>query len=124
MIDAELFPYTDDEIVIYNKAAGQPSHPLSDTEIGTALHTVASYYPEVINNYDNFDGGLCHRLDNSTSGLLVFARSKIDKENYLRLFQSDKIFKGYIALVEGHLTKEITIEKEIAHHKTNNKKMG
>lgn len=49
------------------------------------------------------DVRLIHRLDMSTSGLMVFARSRLAEKSLARQFQDRQISKSYQALVLGQL---------------------
>ena len=69
--------YEDDVLVAIDKPAGMPSHPLRAGEQGTAANALCARYPEcAIASMDPREGGLVHRLDTDTSGVLVAARTK------------------------------------------------
>ena len=89
------------DLVAVAKPAGIPSQPLRAGELGTIANGLAARYPEcaVIGN-DPRDGGLVHRLDIGTSGVLVAARTA---EAYLALrdaFGGGQVTKDYLALVD------------------------
>ncbi len=48
----------------------------------------------------------CHRLDFSTSGVMILALNANTHRNLSRQFEQRKIKKRYIALVEGHLESD------------------
>lgn len=112
--------YVDANCVVVDKPAGMPSAGSSNS----ALEAVCELYPEVANLGDNpVEGGLAHRLDTGTSGLLVFARTP---ESYVKLreaFSKGLIKKTYVALVEGKLEQDCMIDFPIAHHPKNKAKM-
>lgn len=60
------------------------------------------------------EGGLAHRLDRDTSGVLVAAR---DRDEYLRLrraFAEGKAGKQYLALVSGRLEEPTAVDTPLA----------
>jgi 23S rRNA pseudouridine1911/1915/1917 synthase len=69
--------YEDDTIVAVDKPAGVPSHPLRPGELGTLASALVQRYPEcAAASVDPREGGLGHRLDIGTSGVIVAARSR------------------------------------------------
>ena len=89
------------DLVAVAKPAGIPSQPLRAGELGTIANGLAARFPEcaTIGN-DPRDGGLVHRLDIGTSGVLVAARTT---EAYLALrdaFGGGQVTKEYLALVD------------------------
>lgn len=116
--------YVDSDCVVVDKPAGMPSHPLKNSPGNSALDAICEEYPEIRHASNNFlEGGLVHRLDTGTSGLLVFARNP---ESYLKLreaFSKNLIEKTYVALVEGKLEQDCVIDYPIAHHPKNKAKM-
>jgi len=56
---------------------------------------------------------LVHRIDTQTSGVVVFAKSRAAAAELSALFASREIRKTYLAVVEGHIEHEMTIESAI-----------
>jgi 23S rRNA pseudouridine1911/1915/1917 synthase len=50
------------------------------------------------------DGGACHRLDNDTGGVVLFARNRPAYETMREAFSKDRVVREYEAVVEGTLT--------------------
>jgi len=117
--------YHDQDIVVLNKQAGLPAYPLSyQDEQQTALNIIAQTYPEVRESFlEELEGGLCHRLDNDTSGILVFARHLKAKKSIRKLFQENIAHREYLAICHGHIQSLITYMNFIAHHPKNKRKM-
>jgi 23S rRNA pseudouridine1911/1915/1917 synthase len=90
------------EMVAINKRPGMPCHPLVPGETDTVANALAARFPECVDaSPQPREGGLVHRLDWSTSGVLMAAR---DRESYGRLrgmFSSGRVVKDYLALVMG-----------------------
>ena len=69
--------YADDEIVAIDKPAGIASHPLRPYEGATVASGLIARFPECAGaSPDAREGGLGHRLDVATSGVLLAARSR------------------------------------------------
>ncbi|HEY8210675.1 MAG TPA: pseudouridine synthase, partial [Myxococcaceae bacterium] len=69
--------HEDAELVFCDKPAGRPSQPLQPGETGTVANALVARYPECAAAGDDpREGGLCHRLDVGTSGVLLAARTR------------------------------------------------
>jgi 23S rRNA pseudouridine1911/1915/1917 synthase len=94
--------YVDDALVAIDKPAGVPSHPLRPGERGTAAGAIVARYPECAHaSTDAREGGLGHRLDNETSGVLLAARSRAAWEGLRAALRADSCEKTYLAEVVG-----------------------
>ena len=91
------------DVAVVNKPAGIPSQPLRAGELGTVANAIAFRYPECVAIGDDpRDGGLVHRLDIGTSGVLIVART-LDVYHALRdAFGAGLVIKRYIAITDGH----------------------
>jgi 23S rRNA pseudouridine1911/1915/1917 synthase len=91
------------ELVVVAKPAGIPSQPLRAGELGTVANAIAFRFPECVAIGDDpRDGGLVHRLDIGTSGVLVVART-IEAYRALRdAFGAGRVSKHYLAITDGH----------------------
>ena len=90
------------EIVVVNKPAGVPSQPLRPGELGTIANAVAARWPECAAIGDDpRDGGLVHRLDIGTSGVLVIARTDIAYRYLREGFGKGEVHKEYLAITTG-----------------------
>lgn len=109
--------HVDDALVFVDKQAGMPSHPLLPGETGTVANALVARYPEcVAAGLDEREGGLCHRLDTETSGVLLAARTRAAWEKMREAFSGNGADKRYLALVTGPLADEGEIELPLAHH--------
>jgi 23S rRNA pseudouridine1911/1915/1917 synthase len=94
--------YVDDAIVAIDKPAGVPSHPLRAGEGGTAANAIAARFPECATaSVDPREGGLGHRLDNGTSGVLLAARSRAAWDALRAALRAPTCSKTYLAEVVG-----------------------
>jgi len=94
--------YEDDALVAIDKPGGIPSHPLRAGEQGTAANLLCARYPEcAAASLDPREGGLVHRLDTATSGVLVAARTRDAWQALRRALAADRSEKRYLAEVWG-----------------------
>ena len=109
--------HTDAALVFIDKPAGVPSHPLRPGETGTVANALVARFPECADaSEDPREGGLCHRLDVETSGVLLAARSRLTWKAVRDLFTRRKIDKRYWAVVVGPIGDEGEIELPLRHH--------
>jgi len=64
---------------------------------------------------------LLHRLDRETSGVLMLVKNEDFRQRAIKEFRDDKVYKEYIAWVEGIMTEPIEVDKAITTQKKNNK---
>lgn len=93
------FIFEDDWIAIVNKPAEMLSLPGKDVSSSVLTQMQEKYGTDV-------GPLLVHRLDMSTSGLLVVAKTKEAHKNIQEQFAKRKVSKRYIALVDGVLNDE------------------
>lgn len=100
--------YQDDSILILNKPSGIPVQ--GGNKINFHLDCVLPYLSN-----DGKKLKLVHRIDKSTSGLLLLAKTKEAAQKITKLFKLSKVNKKYWALVLGKpLKKEGKIIKSIS----------
>ena len=116
--------YSDTEIIVVNKAPDLACHPLAGGAKLNVLELVAEAFPEVRSAFpDDREGGLCHRIDNGTSGIVVIARRQEARKELRELFANGRIDKSYLAIVQGRVSGPFEVNLPIAHHKKNARKM-
>lgn len=64
---------------------------------------------------------LLHRLDRETSGVLMLVKNEEFREKAIQEFKRDRVYKEYIAWVEGILSEPVDIDKPILTTKKNNR---
>ena len=64
---------------------------------------------------------LLHRLDRETSGVLMLVKDEDFRQKAIKEFAQDKVYKEYIAWVEGIVSEPVEIDKPILTTKRNNK---
>lgn len=115
----------DTDFLVVEKSAHLHVHPLKPEERGTLYQGVIARYPEIARVGDSpREGGLLHRLDLSTSGLVLFARNPAAYDFLRGEFKKRRIEKEYLALVEGTIAPASgALEWPIDHHPKNKRKM-
>lgn len=108
--------YEDDHLVVVDKPAGLPAHPLRPKETETLAGRLVARYPEMRGiGYARREPGLLHRLDNDTSGLVIAARDARVFERLKAALKGQEIDKRYLVLVPGLVERQI-IQFPIAKH--------
>lgn len=88
--------------VVVAKPPGMPSQPLTAGERGTAAGGIVARFPECADAArDPRDGGLVHRLDIGTSGVLIAARTREAWDALRAAFSAGAVTKHYLALCEA-----------------------
>ena len=93
--------YEDEETLVLDKPAGMIVHPREGLHEVTLINVVRARYPEVrvIDSSDR--GGVVHRLDRDTSGVIVFAKSEASQYALKEQWRLREVAKRYLAIVEG-----------------------
>jgi tRNA pseudouridine32 synthase / 23S rRNA pseudouridine746 synthase len=99
-----LVMHADDRLVVVDKPAGLLSVP-GRTEPDCASARVQALYPDAL---------VVHRLDQATSGLLLFARGVAAQRELSAEFAERRVGKAYVAIVAGHLQGEGLIDLPLA----------
>ena len=91
--------YQDDSLLLANKPAGLLAVPGRGTDKQDCLSTrLQQEFPDAL---------VVHRLDMSTSGLMVFARGAEMQRRLSLMFHEREVKKCYVAVVSGKLEPEI-----------------
>jgi 23S rRNA pseudouridine1911/1915/1917 synthase len=107
--------YADPDILIVNKPAGLPVHPLNWDETETLANAVVARYPELAAvGSPPKEAGFVHRLDTGTSGLVVAARNLETHRSLQEAFVTSEVHKLYLGLVWGRLEGSGEIRQPIA----------
>lgn len=87
--------YFDAHLLVFNKPAGLLSVPGRGADKQDCLSLRAQHhYPDAL---------VVHRLDMSTSGLMLMARGAATQTALSKLFEARQVFKSYTAVVNGQL---------------------
>jgi RluA family pseudouridine synthase len=87
-----------------NKPAGMATQPMRERDQRSLEELMRVKYRDVY---------VVHRIDTQTSGVVVFARTRDAAARLSALFASREIRKVYLAVIEGSIEHELTIESPI-----------
>lgn len=126
--------YEDNDVLIIDKPAGIVMHPFDFSNEETLLDIVARYAPEIltIDNQKKLQdgrtinlGGMVHKLDRETSGVVIFAKNKNTFDDVSLQFKNHEIKKIYLAKVKGAVQgNTFTIDVPLARSKKSYKQTG
>ena len=90
--------YVDEHLLVFNKPAGLLSVPGRGADKQDCLSLRAQHlYGDAL---------VVHRLDMSTSGLMLMARGAVMQTALGKLFEARQVFKSYVAVVDGQLAMQ------------------
>jgi len=113
--------YEDEAILVINKPAGLVVHPAAGHAEGTLVNALLAHAPELALLPR---GGIVHRLDMETSGLLVVARTLPAHHHLVEQLQERTVKREYCALCIGAMTGGGTVDAPIGRHPRQRKKMA
>ncbi len=113
--------YEDDSIIVLNKPAGLVVHPAAGHSDGTLVNALLAHAPELAQLPR---GGIVHRLDMDTSGIMVVARSLAAHNNLVAQLQARTVKREYCAVCIGVMTGGGTIDAPMGRHPKQRKKMA
>ena len=93
--------FSDEDVIVINKPAGLVVHPAPGHWSHTLVHGLLYRFPDMgaLNGVQR--PGIVHRLDSTTSGLMVAARNGLALEGLFRDFKARRVSKEYLALCYG-----------------------
>ena len=112
--------FEDEQLLVINKPAGMVVHPGAGNAQGTLLNAIIEHCSSLISLPR---GGIVHRLDKNTSGLLVVAKTEPARLNLIKQFKSRTAGRHYLAITEGRLISGGTIDAPIGRHPRDRRKM-
>ena len=119
--------YEDESILVLDKPSGLVMHPFDHSKEDTLVEFLMEHIPEsfsIDNSITLQDGrtislgGIVHKLDRETSGVLVVAKTQKVFDELKDQFINHKTKKIYIAVVEGIIKeKSFTIDAPLGRNK-------
>ena len=113
--------FEDDEILVLNKPAGLVVHPAAGHHDGTLVNALINHAPQMANLPR---GGIVHRLDMETSGVMVAAKTLSAHHLLVAQLQARTVKRQYCAVCIGAMTGGGTINEPIGRHPKQRKKMA
>jgi len=93
------------EFAIFDKPTHLMVHPISKNTKYSLLDEIRHHFGENAN--------LIHRIDAETSGLVIVGKNKKSEKTLKDMFEEKKYHKSYLAIVEGHIKDEVTIDSKL-----------
>jgi 23S rRNA pseudouridine1911/1915/1917 synthase len=90
--------FEDASIMVIDKPAGLVVHPGAGQPDGTLLNALLAHAPSLVNVPR---GGIVHRLDKDTSGLLVVAKTVEAQVSLVKQLAEHSMRRLYLAVVQG-----------------------
>ena len=117
--------FEDEYLIILDKSAGIHSSSIpSKNSLNSVAEFLREKYPETAQAAKKEeDSGLINRLDLDTSGCIIAAKNKEIWEKLRAYLKEGKIKKTYLALVEGKVQKNISLETGVGNPKRRAKKV-
>ncbi len=113
--------FEDEHILVVNKPAGLVVHPAAGHADGTLVNALLAHAPEL----DVLPrGGIVHRLDKETSGIMFVARSSLAHKSLVAQLSERTVSRTYCAVCTGALTGGGKIDAPIDRHPTARTKMA
>ena len=119
-IDLDII-YEDEHILVLNKPAGLVVHPAAGHADGTLVNALLAHAPEMAQLPR---GGIVHRLDMETSGIMVAAKSLLAHQDLVAQLQERTVKREYVAVCIGVMTGGGTVDEPIGRHPKQRKKMA
>lgn len=119
--------FEDDNVLVVDKPSGIVVHPFDFSDEETVVDFLHEHSPSMFSIENEITlqdgrtiplGGIVHKLDRDTSGVLVVAKNKETFDELRKQFINQEIKKTYIALVEGMVEKDsFTIDAPLGRSK-------
>jgi len=114
--------YEDDDLAIVNKPAGMMVHAGAGAtddarNRGTLVNALLHHFQALSGIGGELRPGIVHRLDRSTSGLMVVAKNDEAHRQLAKQFSARQVHKTYLALVHGWPKQDRgTVQSAISRH--------
>lgn len=100
--------YEDDAVIVINKPAGMLAVPIKGSAVPSALSLMSEQL-----KLRRQRALVVHRIDRFVSGILLFAKTRRDRESLVAQFLSHSPARNYVAVVRGRLE---TQEGSLVHY--------
>lgn len=105
--------HADDDVFVINKPAGLVAHPGAGNPDGTLLNALLHLDPQLAKMPR---GGIVHRLDRLTSGIMVVARTLRAHTTLVEQLSTRTMHRQYEAVVYGPMVAGGTVNAPIGRH--------
>ncbi len=119
-IDLDIV-HKDKHVLVINKPAGLVVHPGAGNSAGTLQNALLHFDPDLVHLPR---GGIVHRIDKDTSGLLVIARTLEAHTALVRAIEAHEVQREYEAICVGVMTAGGTVDAPIGRHRVDRLKQA
>lgn len=91
--------YEDVDVIVIDKAPGVLSYPVENRRDEAAIQLIRRYWKA--RGMPNQNLYLLHRLDEATSGLMVYAKTTLAREGLRKQFEDHTVLRSYLAVTWG-----------------------
>jgi len=117
--------YEDDDVIVVNKDNNVVVHPAVGNYSGTLVNGLMYYSNSLSSKNGEFRPGIVHRIDASTTGLLMVAKNDHAHEVLSKQLENKTVHRVYVALVWGVINNDTgTIDAPIGRDLKDRKKMN
>ncbi len=117
--------FEDEYLMVINKPSGLVVHPGNGNHSNTLVNGLKYYTDNLSEGSDDLRPGIVHRLDKDTSGLMLVCKSDKCHELLADDFKNKRVYREYVALLEGVFPQEKAIvDAPIGRSKENFQKMA
>ena len=119
--------FENEDFLVVDKPSGLVVHPFDHSDEVTLLDFLKEYTSEMMSIENNITlqdgrkidlGGIVHKLDRETSGVMVVAKNQKVFDELKEQFINHTTKKGYVAVVEGNIKeKNFTINAPLGRNK-------
>lgn len=113
--------FEDDAILVLDKPAGLVVHPGSGNRDGTLQNALLHHAPALAALPR---GGIVHRLDKDTSGLMVVAKTPEAQTSLVRQLAARSVKREYLAVAYGDIAQACVVDAPIGRHPTQRTSMA
>lgn len=113
--------YEDKHVIVVNKPAGLVVHPAAGHPSGTLVNGLMAHAPEMSSLPR---GGIVHRLDKDTSGVMLAVKSTLAHKHLVAQLANRSASRIYTAVCRGTFSGGGTIDAPIGRHPTARTKMA
>ena len=117
--------YEDSDLLVVNKPKGMVVHPAPGHYSGTLVNALMYHCGDSLSGINGvIRPGIVHRIDRDTSGLLIVAKNDTAHNILAEQIKVHSFTREYMAVVQGVIKEDGTVDAPIGRHKTDRKKMA
>jgi 23S rRNA pseudouridine1911/1915/1917 synthase len=116
--------YQDEQVAVVDKPRGMPVHPSAGHGRGTLVHALLFHLDRLSGIGGVQRPGIVHRLDRTTSGLLVVAKTDLAHQSLAEQFRGRTAGRTYFALAWGAMSGRQLVDQPIGRHPHERKRMA